>query len=97
MLGVKNNEGVIAMRPLIFDFCEPMIGDKNPPYFYDESQDVNVIELENGKLIPFIDFESPEPELETKTKVKREQDDISTQSFMELVTKTMVERERDDE
>lgn len=84
------------MKPLILDFCEARVRDEKPSYFYDESQDVNVVELDNGELIPFIDFDSPVPELETKTKVKREQEDILPQSFLELVTKTMVERERDD-
>jgi len=85
------------MKPLILDFCEPRVGEEKPSYFYDESQDINVIELTNGKLIPFIDLDSPGPELETKTEVEREQEDISPQLFLELVTKTKVERERDDE
>ena len=85
------------MKPLILDFCEPRVGDEKPPYFYDESQDINVIELDNGELIPFIVSNSPGTELETKTEAKREQEDISPQLFLELITKTRVERERDDE
>ena len=85
------------MRPLIFDYCEPRIGDENPPYFYDDSQDMNVIELKNGRLVPFIDSDSPELELDTKTEVLREQEDISTGLFLELFTKTKIDRERDDE
>ncbi|MHA1381731.1 MAG: hypothetical protein ACTSRG_25460 [Candidatus Helarchaeota archaeon] len=85
------------MRPLIFDFCESVIKYEKPPYFFDENLDINVILLDNGKIIPFIDFDSPGRELETKTKVEREHDYISIQSFLELVTKTRVEREREDE
>lgn len=83
------------MRPLIFDFCEPRIGDEKPPYFYDESQDINVIELKKGGLVPFIDFNSPEQELETKTEVSREQEDECI-TMAELITKTATKREQDD-
>ncbi|MDL1987593.1 MAG: hypothetical protein LWX08_08030 [Deltaproteobacteria bacterium] len=83
------------MRPLIFDFCEHRIGEENPPYFYDESQDVNVIKLKTGRIIPFIDCDAPVPEIETKTDVSREQEDECI-TMAELITKTATKREQDD-
>lgn len=83
------------MRPLIFDFCENRIGDEKVPYFYDEKQDINVIKLDNGNLIPFIDFNLLDTELKTITKAIGEQSDEGIE-LLEMMTKTATQREQDD-
>ena len=82
------------MRPLILDFkVSRQDVDVSVPYTYSISEAMNMIEVE-GQLIPFIDSESPAMELQTKTKVHREADDV--RGLLELKTKTENRRERDD-
>lgn len=82
------------MRPLILDFKVSREEINVPiPYTYSGNEAMNMIEVE-GKFIPFIDMDSPNLELQTKTKVHREVDDLH--DLLELKTKTEVRRERDD-
>ena len=83
------------MRPLILDFKIFRLEDEHPiTYHYDSNQSLNVISL-NGTIKPFIDIQTADIELMTKTKVERERDDDSF--LAELGTKTEVLRERDDQ
>jgi len=82
------------MRPLILDFKLSRSESENPiTYRYDVDESLNVI-LVDGIKKPFIDIQSNDVELLTKTKIHRENDDDSFLS--ELGTKTEQLRERDD-
>ena len=83
------------MKPLILDFAEKRKGKIKTIYTYDFKKSLNVIEID-GKKKPFIDSNSEDVSLLTKTKVKSESDDDEF-TLLELQTKTFVKQERDDE
>ncbi len=83
-------------KPLILDFSESRIDDAKPLYSYDEKLNLNVIKI-NDSAKPFVESDIRDMELETKTKVRNESEDVDTMPFMEMTTKTFVEREQDDE
>ncbi|HUZ61438.1 MAG TPA: hypothetical protein VMU83_21865 [Hanamia sp.] len=82
------------MKPLILDFKEKR-QDTNVDfiYQYDIESKVNTVTV-NGEKKAFIDLETTDLELLTKTRVNRERDD--DHFLFELGTKTEVRRERDD-
>lgn len=82
------------MKPLIFDYMQPR-SEKNISlkYEYDFERNINIVRTEDG-IVPFIDMQSNDLDLMTKTKVKQESDDVHF--FAELTTKTMVKTEEDD-
>ena len=82
-------------RPLLLDFSVPRVGGNLTCYSYDNSLDMNVVEIK-GQKVPFISYGSNEVELLTKTEVSREQDDDMI-NCLELMTKTKVDREQDEE
>ena len=82
------------MQPLILDFKIARLEEENPiVYSYDHDQSLNIVSID-GQNKPFIDIQSSDVELMTKTKAERERDDDSF--LTELGTKTEVLRERDD-
>lgn len=84
------------MRPLILDYKVSRSEDQHPIlYEYDAAQSLNVVNID-GIAKPFIDANSSDVELMTKSKEVRESDDEHF-SLLELSTKTLVARERDDE
>ncbi len=80
------------MKPLLLNYAIDRTGDKHIVYDYDYSKSLNVIDV-NGEKIPFIDSDSSEVSLLTKTKVKSESDD---DTMLHLKTKTEARPERDD-
>jgi hypothetical protein len=84
------------MRPLILDYCTDRIGEYNPIFEYDNSLSLNIIYTEKGK-IPFMDIQSADLLLTTKTKVIGETDYEHNICLLELETKTRVMQERDDD
>ncbi len=82
------------MKPLIFDF-KVNRHEMNSEMFYeyDMKEALNVVYV-NGQKKPFIDVESNDLELLTKTKMHRENDDDNF--LFEPGTKTEVRRERND-
>lgn len=84
-------------KPLVLNFtCLRNTTNQKKPFFYDNELNLNLIEI-NGFKIPFIDSPSiSTPELYTKTKIDREDDEDSVR-LVELQTKTLVERESDDD
>ena len=83
------------MKPIILEYAEKRKGVINTVYQYSFKESLNVINV-NGKNKPFIDSNSSEISLLTKTKVKSERDDDEF-NLLELETKTEVNQERDDE
>lgn len=81
-------------KPIILDNAVLRKGDNIKIFDYDYQSDVNIVRTKRGE-IPFINLSSSANELETVTKVAREEDDESFN--YELYTKTDVKRERDDE
>lgn len=84
------------MKHLILDYItnrSEIISDL--PFEYDHSKNLNIVSLENGKKIPFIDLDPICCESMTTTKVAREGNDDSL--ILELMTKTLADRERDDD
>lgn len=82
------------MKPLILDYTEKRKGEVSTLYSYDFQESLNMIEI-NGKKKAFIDSNSEDISLLTKTKVKSESDDNEI-SLLELQTITEVKQERDD-
>lgn len=80
------------MRPLLLNYAIERTGETQILYHYDFSKSLNVIDV-NGDKIPFIDSDSSEISLLTKTKVQSESDD---DNMLHLKTKTEVRQERDD-
>ena len=84
------------MKPLILDYKISRCEEDNPiQYEYDLEQSLNVVQIE-GVNKPFIEINSEDVELMTKSKKDRESDDDHF-SLLELSTKTLVVRESDDE
>lgn len=83
------------MRPLILDYTTDRIGEYNPIFEYDDLLSLNVVKTEKG-IIPFMDIESSDLSVTTKTRVLGEADDYNICS-LELETKTKVLQERDDD
>lgn len=82
------------MKPLILDYkeCRQEI-NSSLKYEYDVNTCMSMVQLD-GKQKPFIEMNSNDLELLTKTKVRQESDD---DHFLgELGTKTEVKNERDD-
>lgn len=84
-------------KPPVLNFaCSRNIADQRKPFFYDDDSNLNLIEI-NGSKIPFVDIPTMSvPELYTKTKADRE-DDEESRGLVELQTKTLVWREDDDD
>jgi hypothetical protein len=84
-------------KPPILNFaCLRNTESQEKPFFYDNSSNLNLIEI-NGCIMPFVDAPTtPNPELYTKTRIDRETDEGSMR-LVEFLTKTFVEREDDDE
>lgn len=83
------------MKPLLFDYAINRTGDATPIFHYDKELNLNVVNTDNG-AVPFIDIDSNDIEMQTKTKIDRERDDDGM-SLLELTTKTEVRREKDDD
>ena len=83
------------MRPLILDYATERTGEYNPIFEYNDLLSLNVIKTEKG-TVPFMDIESSDLSVTTKTRVLGEADDYNICS-LELETKTKVLQERDDD
>jgi hypothetical protein len=83
------------MRPLILDYAIERTGDDKPIFEYSNILSLNVVRTKNT-IIPFIEIDNRNCEMQTKTRVQREQDDESI-SLLEIATKTKIAREKDDE
>jgi len=82
------------MKPLILDYkIVRKQSDVDMFYQYDAKQSLSVITID-GENKPFIEAETSDIEIMTKTRVHRENDD--DRFLFELATKTEVKRERDD-
>lgn len=84
------------MKPLILDFCISRSEDIKPCYSYDNELNLNILKL-NDLKVPFVESDVNNLELQTKTEVLRESDDVELINFIELATKTFVERETDED
>ena len=62
------------MRPIILDFAIERMGEIKIVYKYNFFESLNVITI-NNKTKPFIDSNTEEISLLTKTRVKKESDD----------------------
>jgi hypothetical protein len=82
------------MKPLILDYAINRIGEFKVIYTYDSKQSLNTVCINNVQT-PFINIDTGEVSLLTKTKVRQESDDDNLSS--ELLTKTRVDREKDDD
>lgn len=82
------------MRPLALNFAIDRKEDFSIPYEYDYFESLSTIEI-NGSKIPFIDSDTLDVSLLTKTKVNQEREDEHSYQ-LELTTKTERSRERDD-
>ena len=85
------------VKPPILNFaCSRKTANEDRPFFYDPPLNLNLIEI-NGSVVPFVDAPPMlTPELYTKTKAPREDDDEGV-GLLELQTKTLVHREDDDD
>jgi hypothetical protein len=92
---LANIQKQISMKPIILDFATERKGEIKTVYEYDFSESLNVITVDN-KTKPFIDSNTEDISLLTKTKVKSESDDNDI-DMLELKTKTFTLQERDDE
>ncbi|CAK8712278.1 hypothetical protein GMJAKD_01530 [Candidatus Electrothrix aarhusensis] len=90
----------VKNKPLIFDFAKNSTqAEETVPYFkYNYEKNLNVIQSQDKKEIPFILMQNKNQctphELLTKTRQDREADD---DDFAELITKTATNREQDDD
>ncbi len=83
------------MKSIILDYATERKGDIKTIYQYDFFESLNVITVNNRKMA-FIESSHKDIYLLTKTKVKSESDD-ETSDLLELQTKTRVKSESDDE
>lgn len=83
------------MKPLILEYAVKRKGEIKTFYKYDYSASLNIIEVENTKRA-YIDSDSNDIALLTKTRVRSESDDADING-LELRTKTEVNQERDDD
>lgn len=84
-------------KPPILNFaCSRNTENREKSFFYDNNLHLNLIEI-HGSKIPFVDVQPIfTPELYTKTRMVREDDEESVR-LVEMVTKTAARREGDDD
>lgn len=81
--------------PYLVNLSVGRTGNDRLPGYYDNKQDVWVIE-KNGVSKPIIEVSKSVTELQTKTLENRESDDENYSALLEMSTKTDVKPERDD-
>jgi hypothetical protein len=82
------------MKPLALNFAINRKAEIPIQYEYDFAESISIINVE-GRKIPFIDANTADVLLLTKTKIHAERDDEDFK-LLELATKTERSRERDD-
>ena len=90
-------------KPLIYDFIEKKLNDKQLPFKYSEEHDLNVVHL-NGRTVPFVKLAkesiaySNNLEVMTKTFTKREDEEGNEIAcLLEFLTKTKQDRESEED